>query len=61
MRSAYYFPSETVSLAGGPRGMFLIDELFMFLCRLRLGFVGAGFGCSVQLFGVDSQLKIAQR
>ena len=32
--SPYYLPSETISLAGRPRCMLLIDELFMFLCRL---------------------------
>ena len=36
MQSAYYVTSDTSSLAGRPRGMLLIDELFMFLCRLRV-------------------------
>ena len=34
MTSAYYVPSETVSLAGSIRSMQLIDELFVF-CRLH--------------------------
>ena len=39
MVSAYHNPSEDVSSAGRPRGMLLIDELFMFLCRLRANFL----------------------
>ena len=37
MQSAYYAGSETRSLAGRKRNMLLIDELFLFLCRLRAG------------------------
>ena len=35
MKMAYYVPSETVSFAGRPRTLLLIDEFFLFLCRLR--------------------------
>ena len=35
MASAYYMPSESVSAAGRPRSLLLIDELF-FLCKLRM-------------------------
>ena len=52
MQSAYYVSSETVSLAGRKRNMQLIDELFMFLCRLRAGLLeqdlSVRFNCSVQ-------------
>jgi hypothetical protein len=37
MQSAYYQGSETLSLADGKRSMFLIDKLFLFLCRLHMG------------------------
>ncbi|XP_013387706.1 uncharacterized protein LOC106156822 [Lingula anatina] len=37
MQSAYYAASERTSLRGRPRNMLLIDELFMFLCRLKAG------------------------
>jgi hypothetical protein len=37
MQSAYYQGSETLSLAGRKRSMLLIDELFLFLCRLHMG------------------------
>ena len=37
MKSMYYVASDTLSLAGRKRNMLLIDELFMFLCRLRAG------------------------
>ena len=51
MRSAYYISSDTVSLAGRKRVMLLIDELFMFMCRLRAGFpeqhLASLFNCSV--------------
>ena len=51
MTSMYYAPSETVSLAGRPRGMLLIDELFMFLCRVRVNLlevdISVRFNCSV--------------
>lgn len=36
MRSAYYAPSPTLSLKGRPRTLMLIDELFLFLIKLRL-------------------------
>ena len=52
MRSMYYVPSETVSLPGRKRNMLLIDELFMFLCRMRLGLLEEDladrFNCTVQ-------------
>ena len=35
MKSMYYQASECISLAGGKRNMTLIDELFVFLTRLR--------------------------
>jgi hypothetical protein len=37
MQSAYYQSSEVISLAGRKRNMLLIDELFMFMCRLYMG------------------------
>lgn len=51
MKSAYYVPSETISLAGRKRSMQLIDEMFMFFCRLRAGLLeqdlSIRFNCSV--------------
>lgn len=37
MKSVYYQPSVDVSRAGKPRNMPLLDELFLVLCRLRVG------------------------
>ena len=37
MSSVYHERYTDISLAGAPRSMQLIDELFMFLCRLRVG------------------------
>ena len=51
MKSAYYISSDTLSMAGRPRTMLLEDELFMFLCRLRLGLfeddLAVRFNCSI--------------
>ena len=51
MQSAYYKRSDTVSLAGRKRNMLLIDEMFMFFCRLKAGLLeqdlGVRFNCSV--------------
>ena len=52
MTSAYYQSSETISLAGRKRGMLLIDEPFLFLCRLHMGLLeqdlSVRFNCSPQ-------------
>lgn len=37
MRSPYYVPTKTISCSGRPSCLKLIDEMFMFLCRLRGG------------------------
>ena len=51
MKSVYYEASETLSLAGRKRGMQLIDELFMFFCRLHGGLLekdlSVRFNCSI--------------
>ncbi|XP_060569442.1 uncharacterized protein LOC132727870 [Ruditapes philippinarum] len=51
MKSAYYEASETISLAGRKRGMQLVDEMFMFFCRLHAGLLekdlSVRFNCSV--------------
>lgn len=51
MQSAYYVSSDAITLAGRKRNMLLIDELFMFLCRLKVGLLeqdlSVRFNCSV--------------
>jgi hypothetical protein len=51
MKGAYYEASETISLAGRKRSMQLIDEMFMFFCRLHAGLfeqdLSVRFNCSV--------------
>jgi hypothetical protein len=39
MTSVYYTASDELSSRGRPRSMDPIDELFMFLCRLKCGFL----------------------
>ena len=51
MQSAYYQISKVINLAGRKRNMLLIDELFIFLCRLHMGLLeqdlSIRFKCSV--------------
>ena len=51
IQSMYYQASEIISLSVRKRCMLLIDELFLFLCRLRAGLLGQDltvmFNCSV--------------
>lgn len=51
MQSAYYKSSETIGLSGRKRSMLLVDELFLFLCRLRAGLLeqdlSVRFSCSL--------------
>ena len=50
MASVYYVPTACTNRAGKKRNMPLIDELFMFLCRLRVGLktqdLSVRFSCS---------------
>lgn len=39
MKKVYYKTSDDLSLRKKPKSMILVDELFMFLCRLRCGFL----------------------
>lgn len=39
IRNPYYTPSEDVNGRGRPKALLPIDELFMFLCRLKSGFL----------------------
>ena len=39
MKSAYYQPAEDLTNRGRPKSMQTIDEFFMFLCRLKCGFL----------------------
>ena len=51
IQSAYYVPSETTHCSGRPRCMQLIDEFFLFLCKLRVGLLdmdlAVRFNCSL--------------
>ena len=52
MQSMYYVASDTISQAGKPRIMPLIDELFLYLCRIRINMqetdLSVRFNCSQQ-------------
>ena len=39
MKSVYYYQSDDMTTRGRPQSMDPIDELFMFLCRLKCGFL----------------------
>ena len=52
IRNMYYNVSESISLAGRRRNMPLMDELFMFTCRMRLALLEEDladrFDCTIQ-------------
>lgn len=58
MQSAYYQPSETLSLKGRPRTMLLIDELFMVLSRIRLNLLEEDLSvrCNVSVSTVSRKI-----
>ena len=65
MQSMFYQATETISLSGRKIYMLLIDELFLFLCRLRARLLeqdlAVGLNCSspdIRTFESPSEVRI---